>query len=275
MSCLDKLGNNPTLNNLDSNLKGISPSQISGLPTGLKAAKIGSAFKSIAKDIKNSVTAQVNNILGQVTGAIGSTIKQVKNLSSSLKSLPQSFVNQFKSIGSALAKQAKAVAAFIECEVTTTYDSITNLFETSQTMADINSTSANALSSVSNSIAKNLSENTAARDAFIDQVSISTTAVAEKAALTAKSNKVIVAEQQKTIDNTSKLIVPEGIPEGYSESVTNPFKIRGRLLLVKNVENDTFITNSVLTFREYDPFTLKQITPNQQREFERINKRGI
>ena len=275
MSCLDKLGNNPTLNNLDSNLKGISPSQISGLPTGLKAAKIGSAFKSIAKDIKNSVTAQVNNILGQVTGAIGSTIKQVKNLSSSLKSLPQSFVNQFKSIGSALAKQAKAVAAFIECEVTTTYDSITNLFETSQTMADINSTSANAVSSVSNSIAKNLSENTAARDAFIDQVSTSTTAVAEKAALTAKSNKVIVAEQQKTIDNTSKLIVPEGIPEGYSESVTNPFKIRGRLLLVKNVENDTFITNSVLTFREYDPFTLKQITPNQQREFERINKRGI
>jgi len=275
MSCLDKLGNNPTLNNLDSNLKGISPSQISGLPTGLKAAKIGSAFKSIAKDIKNSVTAQVNNILGQVTGAIGSTIKQVKNLSSSLKSLPQSFVNQFKSIGSALAKQAKAVAAFIECEVTTTYDSITNLFETSQTMADINSTSANAVSSVSNSIAKNLSENTAARDAFIDQVSTSTTAVAEKAALTAKSNKVIVAEQQKTIDNTSKLIVPEGIPEGYSESVTNPFKIRGRLLLVKNVENDTFITNSVVTFREYDPFTLKQITPNQQREFERINKRGI
>jgi len=275
MSCLDKLGNNPTLNNLDSNLKGISPSQISGLPTGLKAAKIGSAFKSIAKDIKNSVTAQVNNILGQVTGAIGSTIKQVKNLSSSLKSLPQSFVNQFKSIGSALAKQAKAVAAFIECEVTTTYDSITNLFETSQTMADINSTSANAVSSVSNSIAKNLSENTAARDAFIDQVSTSTTAVAEKAALTAKSNKVVVAEQQKTIDNTSKLIVPEGIPEGYSESVTNPFKIRGRLLLVKNVENDTFITNSVLTFREYDPFTLKQITPNQQREFERINKRGI
>jgi len=275
MSCLDKLGNNPTLNNLDSNLKGISPSQISGLPTGLKAAKIGSAFKSIAKDIKNSVTAQVNNILGQVTGAIGSTIKQVKNLSSSLKSLPQSFVNQFKSIGSALAKQAKAVAAFIECEVTTTYDSITNLFETSQTMADINSTSANAVSSVSNSIAKNLSENTAARDAFIDQVSTSTTAVAEKAALTAKSNKVVVAEQQKTIDNTSKLIVPEGIPEGYSESVTNPFKIRGRLLLVKNVENDTFITNSVVTFREYDPFTLKQITPNQQREFERINKRGI
>jgi len=275
MSCLDKLGNNPTLNNLDSNLKGISPSQISGLPTGLKAAKIGSAFKSIAKDIKNSVTAQVNNILGQVTGAIGSTIKQVKNLSSSLKSLPQSFVNQFKSIGSALAKQAKAVAAFIECEVTTTYDSITNLFETSQTMADINSTSANAVSSVSNSIAKNLSENTAARDAFIDQVSTSTTAIAEKAALTAKSNKVVVAEQQKTIDNTSKLIVPEGIPEGYSESVTNPFKIRGRLLLVKNVENDTFITNSVLTFREYDPFTLKQITPNQQREFERINKRGI
>jgi len=275
MSCLDKLGNNPTLNNLDSNLKGISPSQISGLPTGLKAAKIGSAFKSIAKDIKNSVTAQVNNILGQVTGAIGSTIKQVKNLSSSLKSLPQSFVNQFKSIGSALAKQAKAVAAFIECEVTTTYDSVTNLFETSQTMADINSTSANAVSSVSNSIAKNLSENTAARDAFIDQVSTSTTAIAEKAALTAKSNKVVVAEQQKTIDNTSKLIVPEGIPEGYSESVTNPFKIRGRLLLVKNVENDTFITNSVLTFREYDPFTLKQITPNQQREFERINKRGI
>ena len=275
MSCLDKLGNNPTLNNLDSNLKGISPSQISGLPTGLKAAKIGSAFKSIAKDIKNSVTAQVNNILGQVTGAIGSTIKQVKNLSSSLKSLPQSFVNQFKLIGSVLAKQAKAVAAFIECEVTTTYDSITNLFETSQTMADINSTSANAVSSVSNSIAKNLSENTAARDAFIDQVSTSTTAVAEKAALTAKSNKVVVAEQQKTIDNTSKLIVPEGIPEGYSESVTNPFKIRGRLLLVKNVENDTFITNSVVTFREYDPFTLKQITPNQQREFERINKRGI
>ena len=275
MSCLDKLGNNPTLNNLDSNLKGIAPSQINGLSTGLKAAKIGSTFKNISKDIKNSVTAQVNNILGQVTGAIGSTIKQVKNLSSSLKSLPQSFVNQFKSIGSALAKQAKAVGAFIECEVTTTYDSITNLFETSQTMADINSTSANAVSSVSNSIAKNLSENTAARDAFIDQVSTSTTAVAEKATLTAKSNKVIVAEQQKTIDNTSKLIVPEGIPEGYSESVTNPFKIRGRLLLVKNVENDTFITNSVLTFREYDPFTLKQITPNQQREFERINKRGI
>ena len=275
MSCLDKLGNNPTLNNLDSNLKGIAPSQISGLSTGLKSAKIGSTFKNIAKDIKNGVTAQVNNIIGQVTGAIGNTIKQVKNLSSSLKSLPQSFVNQFKSIGSALAKQAKAVAAFIECEVTTTYDSITNLFETSQTMADISSTAANAVSSVSNSVAKNLSENTAAKEAFIDRVSTSTTAVAEKAALTAKSNKVVVAEQQKTIDNTSKLIVPEGIPEGYSESVTNPFKLRGRLLLVKNVENDTFITNSVLTVREYDPFTLKQITPNQQKEFERITKRGI
>ena len=275
MSCLDKLGNNPTLNNLDSNLKSIAPSQISGLSTGLKAAKVGSVFKSIATDIKNSVTAQVNNILGQVTGAVSSTIKQVKNLSSSLKSLPQSFVNQFKAIGNALSKQAKAVAAFIECEVTSTRDSITNLFETSQTMADISSTSVNEVSTVSNSVAKSLSENTIAREAFIDQVSISTTAVAEKAALTAKSNKVVVAEQQKTIDNTSKLIVSDGIPEGYSESTVNPFKLRGRLLLVKNVENDTFVSNFVLTVREYDPFTLKQITPNQQKEIERINKRGI
>ena len=60
-----------------------------------------------------------------------------------------------------------------------------------------------------------------------------------------------------------------------AESTVNPFKLRGRLLLVKNVENDTFVSNFVLTVREYDPFTLKQITPNQQKEIERINKRGI
>jgi len=271
MSCLDKLKNNPGLTGYDSNIKSIIPSQLQGLPLAQKKVSIGKALKNAATDIKASITNQVNNIIGQVTGKIGATIDQVKNLKNSFNKLPTALKDAFNNTAKALAAQAKNVRDFIKCEITSTYDSITSLYETSDLQTSITNTAVGSVTGVTNSVAKTLSENPIAKQAYVDKLTDTTISKTSSAALVAKSNKQVVAEQTKAVDSITTLA--PAIPSGYIVS-PNLFTLRGKRLLVKTDPNDTYLYNGKVVQREYDPVTLKQITKNEQREILKVQKYG-
>jgi hypothetical protein len=271
MSCLDKLGNNPGVSGLQSNLQQIAPTAMQGLTKAHKTVAVGKAIKNVITDIKNGVTTQVNNILNQVTGKVGATINQVKNLGQSFAKLPGAFVKAFKSIGESLAKQAKALRDFIQCEITTTYDSLTSLYETAILQSNINTTVAADVTGVSNNVAKTLTQNPEAKAAYIDKLTTQTAAKTSVAAVATKSNKTIVTEQTKAVDSLTTLAPT--IPPGYIVSPSS-FTWHGKRLLVKTDPNDTYLSDGKIVQREYYPdlgpnsiYSLKQFTKIDQKNY--------
>jgi len=279
MSCLDKLGNNPGVSGLQSNLKQIAPTAMQGLTKAHKTVAVGKAIKNVLTDIKNGVTTQVNNILNQVTGKVGATINQVKNLGQSFAKLPGKFVNAFKSVGESLAKQAKALRDFIQCEITSTYDSISSLYETAILQSNINTTVAADVTGVTNNVAKTLTQNPQAKAAYIDNLTQQTAAKTSAAAIATKSNKQVVTEQTKAV-NSLTILAPI-TPPGYIVSPSS-FRWNGKRLLVKTDPDDTYLSDGKIVQREYYPdlgpdsiYSLKQFTKIDQKNYlyERL-KRG-
>ena len=201
MSCLDKLKNNPVAASFDKAIQGIIPSSLQDLTTGQKKLAIKDSLKSVAGDIKKNITNQVNNIIGQITGKFGATFNQVKNLKNVFSSLPSAFNNASK----AFSTQLKNVKDLIKCEVTSTIDGVSALYENCILQSTITAAAVSSTAAVSNNLIKSFSENPVAKDLYINSITDSTISKASAAALAAKTNKIIVIEQTSVLNKLQAL----------------------------------------------------------------------
>jgi len=205
MSCLDKLKNNPVAASFDKAIQGIIPSSLQDLTTGQKKLAIKDSLKSVAGDIKKNITNQVNNIIGQITGKFDATFNQVKNLKNVFSSLPSAFKNAFNNAAKAFSTQLKNVKDLIKCEVTSTIDSVSTLYENCILQSTITAAAVGSTAAVSNNLIKSFSENPVAKDLYINSITDSTITKASAAALAAKTNKIIVIEQTSVLNKLQAL----------------------------------------------------------------------
>ena len=206
MSCLDKLTNNPTLPQLPSQLQSIIPSNIENLSAKTKTVTVGNAFSAIKQDIKNQVSALINNTLDKLTGNVKAAITEIKNITSQLKGLPTTFTNALANVEKTLAKQFANITSLIECEINSTYDSITKLIETADLQSNINQAASNlSVAGITNSVAKTLTQNSIAKELFVNNVTDGAVNAGTASALTAKSNSAIVAAANTALNNFKSL----------------------------------------------------------------------
>jgi hypothetical protein len=203
MSCLEKLKNIPGVSAVDQALKGITPSALQGKSLSQRVADVGNSLNSVKDNIKQQVTAAVDNAINAVTGQIGATVNQIKGIANNLKNLGRSFINAFEKTAQVLAKTAKAVYEAIECETTAIKDGITQAYETSLLQTDIQQAAGNV--QLSNNLAKQASENIETRTALINAQTEATLAVTATAAVATPSNKQINEKQVKTVDKMQTL----------------------------------------------------------------------
>ena len=196
----------PTLPQLPSQLQSIIPSNIENLSAKTKTVTVGNAFSAIKQDIKNQVSALINNTLDKLTGNVKAAITEIKNITSQLKGLPTTFTNALANVEKTLAKQFANITSLIECEINSTYDSITKLIETADLQSNINQAASNlSVAGITNSVAKTLTQNSIAKELFVNNVTDGAVNAGTASALTAKSNSAIVAAANTALNNFKSL----------------------------------------------------------------------
>ena len=105
-----------------------------------------------------------------------------------------------------LAKQFANITSLIECEINSTYDSITKLIETADLQSNINQAASNlSVAGITNSVAKTLTQNSIAKELFVNNVTDGAVNAGTASALTAKSNSAIVAAANTALNNFKSL----------------------------------------------------------------------
>ncbi len=197
MSCLDKLKNIPGVAAIEGGLRSLTPSILDGQPLSQKIATAGKVVSGLASQIKENVTNEINNAVNAITGNINATVAQIQGIGASLKAIPQKVVNALESVAKGIAKSIKAVSDTVKCEINSLRKSNTNAYEASTLQT---STAAPPIT-LTNSSAKLIAENPAAKTALINtQTEVVKQATINTAAKTA-SNSTIYEDQVSVMNS--------------------------------------------------------------------------
>jgi len=174
MSCNQKLLNNSGLTAFDNAFKNMTATATQFLSPAAKLTTINNNLNSIKSDISNKIATQVNNYLGQITGKIDGIKNFVAGIDGNIQSLGQSFVNSFKQAEQTLVNQYTALDNLLECEITNTQNINSTTAETSTLQSKVLSIGQQSISSASNTIIKDISENEFLKSQYISNLTDTT-----------------------------------------------------------------------------------------------------
>ena len=161
MPCKTKLGNLPSLSDIDNAFKKLISTKSSG--------GILSGLKSIASSIEKNIENQVKNVVNEATGKLNEIKKLVGNLSSEMKAgitddlskIKPGVLGAINSVKDEIAKEYNSVKEFLKCEFDTTSSQSQDTQQTNKIQTSVNSISVDQAKSFSNKDIKNISEDPA------------------------------------------------------------------------------------------------------------------
>ena len=254
MSCKDKLVNLPSLSDIDSQFKKLTPSNLDGMSDKLKNQSIAGGLTSIAGSLKNQIGTQVGNFVGGVTGALGEVGGLFNKLGTDMKAgipsdlhgMKVGIANALTSAKNELQKQLNGINDLISCEDETTNTNHSDTQETSKIKSAVMATSISQTKSLTNKDIKEVSENPAAMDQKTQQITNNTISNGAPIIASAQSNTQITTTQNKSLSalQTTCVLDQQKFSVTFSQKISLYVTLLDKLGDKLNQNNKKYSTGS-------------------------------